>query len=337
MPVISEYSFYDRITDILDALSVANKIVITTHVNPDGDAIGSALGLWNVLCEHGKTATVINHSPTPSNLNFLPGAKHIRVFHPKSDFSLITSADVICVLDVNNIPRLESVGEAIEAAQGTKIVIDHHQEPQKFADIYGIDADASSVCEMITRLLIAGGYKISSAVASALYTGVMTDSGSFRFARTDAELHRITALLIEAGADPVSIYDYVYNTSSQVRMRMLGRALAEMELFANGQICAMTVSRKDFIEFGGHLEDTEGFVQNTLSIGGVKIGMTFTEFDDIVKVSLRSKGDVSAVNIAKHFNGGGHFHAAAARFRNQTLQEVRTNVIARASAELEAK
>ncbi|GAB1429514.1 bifunctional oligoribonuclease/PAP phosphatase NrnA [Ignavibacteria bacterium] len=337
MPAISEYSFNDKISDILGALGVANNIVITTHINPDGDAIGSTLGLWNALHECGKNVTVINHSPTPANLQFLSGAEHIRVFHPKNDFSLITSADIICILDVNNIPRLESVGEAIEAAQGIKIVIDHHQEPQDFADIYGIDADASSVCEMITRLLIAGGYRISDATASALYTGIMTDSGNFRFSRTDAELHRLTASLIEYGADPVKIYDCVYNTSSLIRMRMLGRALAEMEIFAEGQICVMTIRKKDFVELGGYLDDTEGFVQNTLSIGGVKIGMTFTEFDDIVKVSLRSKGDVSAVNIAKHFNGGGHFHAAAARFRNQTLDEVLAAAIARATAELKAK
>lgn len=334
MLVIDHCSFSDRISELLDVLDIANNIVITTHINPDGDAIGSTLGLWNALRERGKTVTIVNHSHTPRNLQFLSGAEHIRVFHPENDFSLITSADTICVLDVNNTARLESVGEAIKAAQGTKIVIDHHQAPQEFADIYGIDVDASSTCEMIAKLLIAGGYHISSATATALYTGIMTDSGNFRFPRTDAELHILIAKLIDAGADPVKIYDNIYNTNSLARMQMLGQVLLGMKLFAGGQICVMTVSLKDFADFGTNLEDTEGFVHNTLSIGSAKIGMLFTEFDNIIKLSLRSRGNNSVLNIARDFNGGGHFHAAAARFRDKTLGEVQNIVIARAIAEL---
>ena len=301
---MNEHSFAERIPDILAAFRDAEKIAITTHVNPDGDAIGSALGLWNALTGRGKQVVVVNHSPTPANMRFLPGADDIHVFRPERDFPLLTTADVICVLDVNNLPRIESVGAAVEAAQCAKIVIDHHREPQEFADIYAIETDASSTCQMIAQLLFAGKYHISPATATALYTGIMTDSGNFRFPRTDAALHRLVAQLIECGADPVAIYEEVFNAGSYARVKLLGRALAGMELVAGEKICAITVHQADFAETGAHLDDTEGFVQNTLAIAGVQLGILFVELDGVVKASLRSKGSVSAANIAKQFGGG---------------------------------
>ncbi len=331
---MEEYSFDNRIVDILQAVGAASNIVITTHVNPDGDAIGSALGLWNVFRESGKTVTVINHSPTPMNLRFLSGAEFIHTYHHERDFPLIAEADVICIVDLNNVTRLENVKDAVLSAKGIKIVIDHHQDPQEFADIYALDVEASSTCEMIARLLKAGGYAISAETASALYTGIMTDTGSFRFPRTDAELHRIVAELIEYGADPVVIYNNVYNNGSLARSKMLGRALAGMELFADGQLSVITVGKNDFTETHAHIDDTEGFVQHTLSIRGVVLGILFVELENVVKVSLRSKGDVSALSIAADFSGGGHFHAAAARFYRQSYESVRTTVIDRAIVQL---
>lgn len=330
----NEHTFEENAAKCLDAFHLADRIVISTHVNPDGDAIGSALGLWNALTERGKTVTVVNHSPTPSNLRFLHGAEHIRVFHPETDFSLVTSADLICILDVNNPARLEDVGHAVLAAQCLKMVIDHHREPKEFADIYAIDTDASSACEMIARLLILGGYKISAATATALYTGIMTDTGNFRFPRTDAELHRLTANLIKSGADPVMIYDRVFNSGSLARTKLLGKALAGVETFYGGKLCVMTVRHSYFEETGAHIEDTEGFVQSTLSIGGVVMGIMFVELSGVIKISVRSKGEVSAVNVAKEFGGGGHFNAAAARLHGTTLEDAQKLVIERAGKEV---
>ena len=314
-------------SDVLNAISArlaeAEKIIITTHVNPDGDAIGSALGLWHWVQGNGKNALVVLPNAAPGNLRWMPGAESMTTFGPGS-LTRIAEADLIVVLDLNTLTRLGELGERIASSGATVINIDHHTHPQDFAHLSHINIEACSTCAMVTELIIDidGAAALTPEMSTCLYTGIMTDTGSFRFPRTDQNVLRLAATLVEQGADPVVCYDEVMNQSTFGRTRLLGTALASMELHANGRLCVMSVRRRDLLETLCSVDDVEGFVHHTLSIAGVEMGILFVEVDGEVKCSFRSKGNVHVRDLAATFGGGGHVHAAGARLRNRDYQTV---------------
>lgn len=325
-------SLAESIPQVLQLFRTANNIVITTHVNPDGDAIGSTLALHHLLRSMGKSSVIVNCSPTPSNLRFLPGAEHIQEYSEALQ-PLLHGSDLIVVCDLNAPSRLENMAEATLSASTRKVVIDHHQEPQNFADMYAVDTEASSTCEIVWRLAQASGAALTAEFAACCYTGIMTDTGNFRFPRTDAELHRIVADLIDLGANPVEIYEKTMNSSDFSRSRLLGESLASMELFHGGKLCVMMVSDEMLRRHHCSIEDIEGFVQSSLSIGGVSMGILLVEVAEksMIKCSIRSKGDVSARGLAALFGGGGHFNAAAARRKNESLADVKRSIVTAAA------
>ncbi|MFP4527257.1 MAG: DHH family phosphoesterase [Candidatus Kapaibacterium sp.] len=308
----------------------AKKLVISTHNNPDGDAIGSALAVYNFAREHGIDATVVNHSETPYNFEFLEGAKDIRKYQPGRDDEIFDQADTIFVVDLNAGKRLKSVEAPIERSNAVKVLIDHHMEPVKFTDHWVIDYDASSAGEIIYKVLArAGKGKISRASAEALYVAIMTDTGSFRFPRTDPEVHRIIADLIECGANPVRMYEEVYNVMPANAAKLLGVALSGMEFYNDGALCVMTINRNQFRETGSKGPDVEGIVENTHAIAGVKLGVLMSEDldEDEIRMSFRSKDEVPARDLAMQFGGGGHFHAAGARVKHTTMDELKSRLV----------
>lgn len=320
-------------SSIISAISSVQRVVITTHVNPDGDAIGSSLGLWHWLRGRGVDAHVVLPNAAPTNLRWMPGASSMLTFGPAST-KLIDAAEVIVVLDLNTLTRLGELGQRIAASTAKIVNIDHHTHPQDFAHLALIDTSACSTCAMIGQLLLTGGSisDITPEIATCIYTGIMTDTGSFRFPRTTEAVFRLVADLVEKGADPVVCFDEVMNQSSFGRTKLLGAALASLTVRADGRLCTMAVRRQDLLDTGCSVDDVEGFVHHTLSIAGVQMGILFVEVDGEIKCSFRSKGDVYVRDLAATLGGGGHVHAAGARVRQRPYAEVVAQVTASAEA-----
>ncbi|MCX6154345.1 MAG: bifunctional oligoribonuclease/PAP phosphatase NrnA [Candidatus Kapabacteria bacterium] len=311
----------EKVKQILDD---SKKIIITTHINPDGDAIGSALALYHFLLSIDKDVWIINYSETPKLYAFLEGSENILHFTLMEHGKLIESADIIFILDLNDLSRLREMASIIESSQAKIVLIDHHLEPKSFADIEIIDTDASSTGEIIFKLISSfQGNKISKQISESLYTAIMTDSGNFRFQRTDAALFRIAAHLIDCGADPVMLYDRIYNTVSFAAMALLGEAMANAKLLFNDRVNLFVITREMFSRTGAIEADVENFAEKTLMVDGVEVGILITQLPDRdeLRCSLRSKANISVREIASKFSGGGHFHAAGLRIYSGNLEE----------------
>jgi phosphoesterase RecJ-like protein len=321
---------YESFNIAMNKLSNSKNIIITTHTNPDGDAIGSEIA-FKELCDFlGKKAVIINDSETPSNLKFLDPDNSILVFNKSRDIQHFYSSDLIIILDLNDPKRLKSVQEPLLNSKAYKIVIDHHIEPCKFADLYAINTNATSTGQLIKNFGdLFEKYKLNTKAATALYAAIMTDTGSFRFPRTDSETHKSIADLIDFGADPVSIYENIYNTNSIQATKILGEALSNIKLYLDDKLCIMMITDDMFRKTGAKNEDIDNFVEKTLSINGVKVGVLLANIPgkNEIRLSFRSKGDYSARDIASVFGGGGHFHAAGARLFDVSLDEAKSKVI----------
>lgn len=313
------------------AVDRESDFILTTHVNPDGDGIGSELGLAQALRQLGKRATILNHNDTPENYRWLDPAGHVTRYNEERDRAGILEAGVIVVLDTNQPSRLRSLEEPVRKSAALKIVIDHHLEPDGFADQYVIDERATSTGEILYRLLgDRGGLVIDPAMARALYTAMMTDTGSFRYPRTDGETLRIAAELLDRGADPTEAFVNVYENWTAGRLRLLGEALGSMKTACGGRIAYIVCTRTMFEETGTSEVETDNFTAFPMSIRGVTIGILFNELPDGVKISFRSKGSIPINELAKEFGGNGHLNAAGARLFNTGIDGVVRDVIGKA-------
>lgn len=312
----------------------AHRVVITTHKNPDGDAVGSVCALRNALIERGIATRVILPTPAPSNLCWIAGAADMEVFDAERHTSVIASADTLVVLDVNALARFEPVATAMRESPARIVCIDHHVHPEAFAHVQCTDTDAPATCSMLHTIIseLNGGLALSRTVAEPLYVGIMTDTGNFRFPRTTEATHRMIADLIEAGADPVRAYEEIFNRSTVQRLNMLGEALCSLRTFYDGQLCVMVVTHADLLRHACTSDDVEGFVQHTLAIAGVGMGIMIVELKDQIKLSFRSKGDTFVRDLAASFGGGGHVYAAGARVVDVPLDSVVAEVINRAES-----
>ncbi len=324
-------------TSFQTILRTHTRFILTTHVSPDGDGLGSELALAQYLDSSGKEVSILNHSPTPVTYEFLDPSRQITHFDPTRHTRVIAEADVIVVLDTNHPDRLGEMKNPVLSSRAKKVVIDHHLDADPFADLLILDERSAATGQIVFKLLeFLKGPALSPDTAQALYVALMTDTGSFRFPKTDAEVHRVTASLIERGADPVAAYQAIYEQSSQGKIQLLGRALASLKTAHHGALVYLTVTQKMFQETKTSEPDVDQFAPYTLSLKNVRIGLVFTELADQVKVSFRSKGDIPINKLAQEFGGNGHKNAAGARVMNGVLNEVVTNVIDRAAHYLES-
>jgi phosphoesterase RecJ-like protein len=310
-------------------LAGASTIVLTTHINPDADGIGCELALGSFLKSTGKKVSILNHSETPDNLVFLDPHREVLHFDAARHADLIKSADLICVLDTNHPDRLADVKPFMLESKARKVCIDHHLEPGEFADLYILDETSAATGEIIFNLITFLDAKaVTSDIAEHLYAAIMTDTGSFRYPKTDPEIHRIIAHLIEAGADPTSIYQNIYDQNTPGRLRLLGLALAGMKTEYSGKVVYMVISRQMFTETITSEADTDAFVPYTLSVEGAQIGLMFTELENgVIKISFRSKGNIWINKLAREFGGNGHQQAAGARVQSANLGDVVQTVL----------
>jgi len=304
--------------------------LITTHVNPDGDAIGSELALHHGLHQLGKDAVIVNHNSTPDNYQWMDPGNRILHFMPERHRDYILNAEVIFILDANQPDRLRSLEPFIRQSKAIKVVIDHHLDPHPFGDHYLIDDEATSTGEILYKLLIqVDNVTIDRDIAVALYTAIMTDTGSFRFPRTDSETHKITSHLLDCGVDPAQIYVSVYENWTCGRMRLLGEALDSMKIAHDGKVAYIICTQEMFKNTGTTEVETDNFTVYPMSIQGVMIGILFNELSNGIKISFRSKGNIPINELAKEFGGNGHLNAAGARLFDKQLDDIIPAVIER--------
>lgn len=308
-----------------------HRFVLTTHVNPDGDGLGSELALARFLRKLGKDAVIINHSKTPGNYEFLDPDNDIVHFTPERDRDAILQADVIIIVDTNQPDRVRTMETFVQESKAVKIIIDHHLDSANFARHYLIDEDATSTGEIVYRLINTIQPKLMDReIASGLYAAIMTDTGSFRYPRTDPEIHTIIAHLLEYGVDPNETFANVYESWSAGRMRLLGKALSSMQTACGGKLAYMVCTQEMFKETGTSEVETDNFTTYPMSIKGVVVGILINELHDGAKISFRSKGEIPINKLANEFGGGGHKNAAGARLYNVSLDNTITNVLEKA-------
>ena len=309
-----------QISELKTLLSTPQDIVIVPHKNPDGDAIGSTLGLYHYLIAYNHQVTVIAPNDYPDFLKWLPGNDSVLIFESNQDQceALINKAQLIFTLDFNALHRAGDMETPLEQSSATKVMIDHHQQPDDYAKYTYSDVSMSSTCEMVYNFIEMLGDldKIDSAIATCLYTGIMTDTGSFRFPSTTSRTHQVVGDLMKRGAKNSDIHNNIYDTNSYSRLQLLGRALQNLKLITAARTAYITLSQADLDEFNFKKGDTEGFVNYGLSLKDIIFAAIFIENhqEDIVKISLRSKGTFSVNEFSRaHFNGGGHTNAAGGR------------------------
>ncbi len=309
-----------QIAELKALLSSPKSIVIVPHKNPDGDAMGSSLALHHYLIKKGHDSTVIAPNDYPQFLKWIPGDSDVLIYENESERSdtTISQADLIFTLDFNALHRTGKMEHVLEQSKAIKILIDHHQQPDDYAAFMYSDSSMSSTCEMVYHFINMLGdlEHIDQRIATCIYVGIMTDTGSFRFPSTTSLTHKVIADLIAKGADNAAIHNNIYDTNSFNRLQLLGRALNNLHVLDQYHTAYIVLTQNDLNEFHFQKGDTEGVVNYALSVEGVKFAVIFIEQqqESIVKMSLRSKGNFDVNNFAReHFGGGGHINAAGGR------------------------
>ncbi|HOX82065.1 MAG TPA: bifunctional oligoribonuclease/PAP phosphatase NrnA [Chryseolinea sp.] len=312
-------------------ISEPRNVVIVTHVKPDADALGSSLGLSAYLKKRNHKVTVITPSDYPEFLDWMSGNKDVVVFQKEKSGpceTLIQQSDLIFCLDFSTLNRINELGEMVRNAPAKKVLIDHHLEPEAFADFEKWDGTAASTAELIYQLIYELGDVdlIDSNIADCLYAGIMTDTGGFRHSNTNYKVLHIASELVRHGANPYSVSKLVYETNSLERLRLLGFVLSEkLKVLPEYNTAYMVLNAEELKRFASQTGDTEGLVNYGLSIKGIRLSVMITDRKDSVRLSLRSLGNFSVNDLArKHFEGGGHRNAAGGQSTlsvDQTLQK----------------
>lgn len=311
----------------------SNRVVVTCHMTPDGDALGASLCMVHVLLSMGKFATVVVPDCPLQNLMFLPGSSHVVVAscRPERAESLLTDADLVVLLDFNDLKRIDRMAPMVEASKAKRVVIDHHLNPSIKADVLISRPDVSSTCALLYQVLESIGLerRISREAAECCCTGMMTDTGNFSYNSNDPQLYRILERLVAKGVDKDAIYTRLFNTNTESRVRLMGYAQSrKMQILPKHQAAVIALSREELDEFGYKRGDTEALVNVPLSIPGITYSIFLREDEPgYVKVSMRSKGNFSVKEICEaHFGGGGHVNASGGEMR-APLEEVLQRVI----------
>lgn len=325
------------LNSIFDLLNEKDTIVIISHKSPDGDAVGSSLALQQYLTLKGIDATVVLPDQYPSFLGWLTGAKNILTFDKKrkETIDLLYKADVIFTLDFNDQKRIgPQMSKYLENSPAIKIMIDHHQAPQDYATYQFSDTNASSTAELVYEFIEAMDdvSLINEAISECIYTGIMTDSGSFRFSCTSPKTHLIAAKLMELGLNQTKVHELVYDVNTPDRLKLLGYTLNEkLEILPEVGFAIISLTMEEMKAHNTLKGYTEGFVNYALSMKGIKAAAFVKEDEGIVKISFRSKGDMPVNEFSgKHFEGGGHINAAGGKTHvsvEETIAQIKQHIV----------
>lgn len=319
----------NEIEEIQKLLLEQRKIAIVCHRNPDGDAYGSSLGLSLILKKLGHKVTVISPNDAPNFLNWMPGQEEIVIFEETTEEAtqILESAEIVFTLDFNALHRVgQEMEQILTRINPIYVLIDHHQEPDNFADFSYVDPKICSTAQMVYQFCEKMNWTdlLDEDIASCLYTGILTDTGSFRFSNTTGRTHRIVGHLLDLGANQTKIYSLIHENSLD-RLKLLGKALKNMVYLEEYRTAYITLANYELKRLNYQKGDTEGFVNYALSLYNVVLAAIFIEDrqQGIIKISFRSSGDFDVNQLArKYFNGGGHINAAGGRSENSLKQTV---------------
>ncbi|TNF72040.1 MAG: bifunctional oligoribonuclease/PAP phosphatase NrnA [Bacteroidetes bacterium] len=310
----------EAINSLKERLKNRCRIVLVPHKNPDGDAIGACLGLYHFLRQLGHDVSPVSPNDFPGFLKWMPGSESVEIFdHNKAKaLDILKEADLIFTLDFNSLDRCGSMEEYLGAYKGIFVMIDHHQSPGTYAQFTFSDTGMSSTCEMVYHFIRSLGEvdRIDARIAACLYAGILTDTGSFKYAATSPTTMRVAAELMERGAPHTQIHRDIFDTNRPERLQLLGCALQNLVILKPYRTAYITLSQEELDRHDFHKGDTEGFVNYGLSLRDVVLAAIFIENRDegIIKISLRSQGSFSVNEMARaHFEGGGHINAAGGR------------------------
>lgn len=308
------------ISRVKELLASPQKIVIVPHKGPDGDAIGATLALKLFLEAQGHFVKLIAPNEFPDFLKWMPNSEDVLIYEKTQEKcnGHIEEAQLIFTLDFNQLSRAGEMAASLEKASAPFIMIDHHQQPGTYAEVTYSDVTMCSTCQMVYHFIenIGLAEKITPQIATCLYAGIMTDTGSFRYRSTTSLTHRVVADLIEKGADNTSIHENIYDTSSYSQLQLLGCALQNLKVVEDLRTAYITLSQEELDRHNFRKGDTEGFVNYGLSLSGIVFAAIFIEnkAENIVKISFRSKGTFSVNDLArKYYHGGGHINAAGGK------------------------
>jgi len=310
----------EQIKQTKTLLETPKDIVIVPHKNPDGDAMGSTLALYFYLLKKGHRPLVITPNAYPKFLQWLPGNDTVLIYDAsvKAAQEKIESAQLIFTLDFNDFSRTGEMQSVLKRVKAPFIMIDHHQQPSDYATVTYSDATMGSTCEMIYHFMEALGDApmLDATIGTCLYTGIMTDSGSFRFPSTTAVTHTVVSQLIKAGVNNAAIHGHIYDNNRYSKLQLLGKALTNLKVAEKYKTAYITLSQSELDHYNFQKGDTEGFVNYALSLESVIFAIIFIEnkSEKLIKISFRSKGAFSVNEFARaHFSGGGHINAAGGR------------------------
>ncbi len=308
-------------------LATPRKLVILTHFNPDADALGSSVGLSRYLQKRGHETIIITPSDYPDFIGWMPKAGEVLVFRKDrvaKVAQLIADADGIFCLDFSALSRINEMGTMVRDSKATKVLIDHHLEPEHFAQFEQWDQTAASTAELVYELIdqLGDHTLIDPGMADCLYAGIMTDTGSFRHSNTTFKVFKIASALVEVGANPYQVSKLIYDTNTLERLRLMGYVLSEkLHVLPEYRTAYMVLTSEELKRFSSQTGDTEGLVNYGLSIKGIKLAVLISDRKENIKLSMRSLGNFSVNEMARaHFNGGGHRNAAGGQ-TNLTLDQ----------------
>ncbi len=316
---------------IKSVISKNKRFLITSHVHPEGDALGSSVAVKLFLKSLKKDAHLIHEGSSASQLNFLNNG-HFRLFNPKSkeDLKFIESFPVVFIVDVSDWGHMGILGEHLRRIPNIKICIDHHPPKGKFADYDLIDRTASATGQLVYDMIEHFHGKVTPEIATALYTSIITDTGQFAFPNTTSKVIRLAAELVNKGVNHYQVYQNVYENNNWTKLQLMEQALKSLHSEAGKQIAWMKITHKMFKDLDAPFDDAEGFIDQMRAIKGVKIAILFRELENNeVKVNFRSKGNVNVSELAKSFGGGGHFNASGATCEGK-LDSIIKKVVERA-------
>ena len=316
------------IEELVPLIERAEQVVLITHIKPDGDALGSLFGLADILQGMGKKVFCYLEEEVPHLYGFLPGLEQVETTVEALDhFVQDAGGDILAIaLDCGDMQRLGKSGPLLRKIHPF-VVIDHHKGNNGFGDLSWVEAHRSSTGEMVCDLARALGQELSASAATCLYTAIVTDTGSFRYASTSGHTHRVAAALVERGARPGFINEKLYDCYPLGRLRLMQHVLTTLAMFADEQIAVISVTNKMLAETGTTLDDTENFINLPRAVKSVRVAVFLKEGPDCVSVSLRSRGCCDVSKVAVRFGGGGHVRASGFRSNGLTLDQVRAQLL----------